>query len=250
MELLSRCAEEGQDMGSAKLQIELKKPNTTPKSSVKRSPSPIPKPTFNPQDTPPPMRNKKKIWVYFKYEFLKTFCYDCGILGHDQTHYPSDSSAAPNIYGPWLRFDNQSDISPPQSSVNLTAPPSSIPAIHCPEFETSSPIYHQSPTPQNPKDNTSLNQSENDTYLTGDNDKTLRVNAATSLSSEKQPIVAGTDAGDSDFLHKGRLESNPKEKRKTRMAACSRAIYTDTLYSGLIETQAQEKARFQEGPCE
>ncbi|PKI78586.1 hypothetical protein CRG98_000963 [Punica granatum] len=44
-------------------------------------------------------------WVYFKYEHLKTFCYDCGILGHDQAHCASETSPNPNLYGPWLRFD-------------------------------------------------------------------------------------------------------------------------------------------------
>ncbi|PKI59541.1 hypothetical protein CRG98_020069 [Punica granatum] len=136
---------------------------------------------------------------------------------------------------------------------------------HCPSVADSGyplpglrnppPIKHRSPTPQNSKDSISFNQPGNDTYLTDDSNNTPRVNAATRMSSEqgeKQSTVTGTDAGDmeakEDFLHMGRLESNPKEKRKVRMAACSQAIYTDTLYSGLIETQAREEARFQEGP--
>ncbi|PKI35497.1 hypothetical protein CRG98_044120 [Punica granatum] len=62
--------------------------------------------------------NRKKgnpTWVFFKYEYLKTLCYDCGILGHDQAHCTSETPAPLNLYGSWLRFDNQMDILPPQA---------------------------------------------------------------------------------------------------------------------------------------
>ncbi|PKI34310.1 hypothetical protein CRG98_045308 [Punica granatum] len=45
-------------------------------------------------------KNGTPTWVYFKYEHLKTFCYDCGILGHEQSHCASETPAPPNLYGP------------------------------------------------------------------------------------------------------------------------------------------------------
>ena len=48
-------------------------------------------------------------WVYFKYERLPTFCYCCGILGHQERECQtirkgSLSSEEDDLqYGPWLR---------------------------------------------------------------------------------------------------------------------------------------------------
>ncbi|PKI38346.1 hypothetical protein CRG98_041257 [Punica granatum] len=59
-------------------------------------------------------KNRTPTWVFFKYEYLKTFCYDCSILGHDQAHCSLETPAPLNLHGPWLRFDNQTDILRPQ----------------------------------------------------------------------------------------------------------------------------------------
>ena len=46
-----------------------------------------------------------KYWVHYKYERLPTFCFLCGIMGHDDKHcqaYPDRQNATPQ-YGDWLR---------------------------------------------------------------------------------------------------------------------------------------------------
>ena len=46
-----------------------------------------------------------KFWVHYKYERLPTFCFLCGIMGHDDKHcqaYPDRQNATPQ-YGDWLR---------------------------------------------------------------------------------------------------------------------------------------------------
>ena len=47
----------------------------------------------------------EKFWVSFKYERLPTFCFLCGILGHDERHCSGNSNnpEAPRQYGDWLR---------------------------------------------------------------------------------------------------------------------------------------------------
>ena len=46
-----------------------------------------------------------KYWVHYKYEWLPTFCYICGLMGHDakHCHVCSDRPNAPHQYGEWLR---------------------------------------------------------------------------------------------------------------------------------------------------
>ncbi|KAK9994434.1 hypothetical protein SO802_024137 [Lithocarpus litseifolius] len=46
-----------------------------------------------------------KFWVSFKYERLPTFCFFCGILGHDERHCSGNSNnpEAHRQYGDWLR---------------------------------------------------------------------------------------------------------------------------------------------------
>ena len=36
----------------------------------------------------------EKFWVSFKYERLPTFCFRCGILGHDERQCPGNSNEA------------------------------------------------------------------------------------------------------------------------------------------------------------
>ncbi|PKI63802.1 hypothetical protein CRG98_015786 [Punica granatum] len=44
-------------------------------------------------------RSGPATWVFFKYEHLKTFCYDCGTLGHDQSHCDLESPAPQTSMG-------------------------------------------------------------------------------------------------------------------------------------------------------
>ncbi|PKI68285.1 hypothetical protein CRG98_011315 [Punica granatum] len=78
----------------------------------------------------------KPTWVYFKYEYLKTFCYDYSTLRHNQAHCQSYVPITPNLYGPWLRFDNQSDLTPPQVSATQIETPAAASETYSPEPES------------------------------------------------------------------------------------------------------------------
>ncbi|PKI67923.1 hypothetical protein CRG98_011519 [Punica granatum] len=88
-------------------------------------------------------KNGSPTWVFFKYEYLKPFCYDCGILGHDQTHCTSKTTAPLNLYGPWLRFDNQTNLLPPQIETSETP----TPPAHYPDPDPSSPTARKGAIP-------------------------------------------------------------------------------------------------------
>jgi len=55
------------------------------------------------------IENINKGWVYFKYERLPTFCYRCGILGHQERECQSvrkwciSTDEEDFQFGPWLR---------------------------------------------------------------------------------------------------------------------------------------------------
>lgn len=56
--------------------------------------------------------NGKNLDITFKYEKLATFCYDCGIIGHEQSSCTLEDPVDLEKFGPWLQFDEQNDISP------------------------------------------------------------------------------------------------------------------------------------------
>ena len=64
----------------------------------------------------------EKFWVSFKYERLPTFCFLCGILGHDERHCLGNSNIpeAHRQYGDWLRANGSLKIGSekPRSSGN------------------------------------------------------------------------------------------------------------------------------------
>nr|POE94158.1 uncharacterized protein CFP56_17489 [Quercus suber] len=45
------------------------------------------------------------LWIPFKFEKLRNFCYGCGRLGHDQCDCP-DKEVISGFYGKWLKADN------------------------------------------------------------------------------------------------------------------------------------------------
>ncbi|PKI45648.1 hypothetical protein CRG98_033964 [Punica granatum] len=190
-------------------------------------------------------KNGKATWVYFKYEHLKTFCYNCGILGHDQSHYMSDSPATLNLYGPWLHFDNQFDIPPPQVSANPTPSLTPTPASLHLDSETPS-LLHRSSTSQKPKYMLSFNFSGSDTNRTEESDNTSRINAPSRMyyeQGQKSSTIAypkkaeGTEEP-KDFLHRGDFRGNPTGKKNLRKPARPISLSTDSLYSRLIEMRA------------
>ena len=50
-------------------------------------------------------KDGEKFWIHFKYERLPTFCFLCGMLGHDDKHcqIPTDQQGTPKQYGECLR---------------------------------------------------------------------------------------------------------------------------------------------------
>ena len=50
-------------------------------------------------------KSGEKFWITFRYERLPTFCYLCGLLGHDDKHCKSysDWQNTPKQYGEWLK---------------------------------------------------------------------------------------------------------------------------------------------------
>jgi len=50
-------------------------------------------------------KDGEKSWIHFRYERLPTFCFLCGMLGHDDKHcqVPTDQQGTPKQYGEWLR---------------------------------------------------------------------------------------------------------------------------------------------------
>lgn len=55
-------------------------------------------------------KNGEVTWVSFEYEKLYTFCYDCGLISHDRGAYSSKDPVDPELYGPWLKYNEKEDI--------------------------------------------------------------------------------------------------------------------------------------------
>ena len=53
-----------------------------------------------------------KYWVHYKYEWLPTFCYICGLMGHDakHCHVCLDRPNATHQYGEWLKAFGTSKV--------------------------------------------------------------------------------------------------------------------------------------------
>nr|POE69611.1 hypothetical protein CFP56_14416 [Quercus suber] len=45
------------------------------------------------------------VWVAFKYERMVSFCFKCGMIGHEAKHYeePGDEEGQEYQYGEWFR---------------------------------------------------------------------------------------------------------------------------------------------------
>ncbi|PKI68139.1 hypothetical protein CRG98_011438 [Punica granatum] len=160
-------------------------------------------------------KRRNPTWVYFKYEHLKTFCYDCGTLEHDQAHCQSDSPVTPNLYGPWLIFDNQSDLTPPQVSATPTETPTTA----------------------------------SDTYSPDGSDNSPHVNAAKGMYYRRLPdfsIVEDPEkaADTTDFLlYRGHV--TPYTSRKEMgWERPTQFINTDSIFSGLVDLQDNIQAQF------
>lgn len=59
-------------------------------------------------------RTGEATWVSFKYEKLSTFCYDCGLIGHDRGACSSEEPVDLDLYGPWIKYDEKEDIPAPK----------------------------------------------------------------------------------------------------------------------------------------
>ncbi|PKI36248.1 hypothetical protein CRG98_043360 [Punica granatum] len=171
-------------------------------------------------------RSGPATWVFFKYEHLKTFCYDCGTIDHEQSHYDSESPAPPNLYGPWLRFDNQSDLLPPQMAEQL-------------------PLIGELANPQK----SPVFDGDNHPALTDANSPLTQYVDSTATVDVEQPTVGNPRRADHsrelDFLHRSDFCPSP---RKNSQASKIQPIFTNTIYSGLIEEQAQVEPHFQSSP--
>ncbi|PKI73958.1 hypothetical protein CRG98_005651 [Punica granatum] len=201
-------------------------------------------------------KNGVTTWVFFKFEHLKTFCYDSGTLRHDQAHCTSDSPTSPNLYGLWLRFDLQSNLLPWQTLSDTAATPlSPIPCLDAqPSSGTFDPIIHRSSIPQNTGNEGRFDSQGYDQTIGSDN--TLAINAtdgmyfdkATNLltvgaSNEDDRGEATTEAS-SEFLHRAEPGFSSKKKTTGRRRE-ARALTMDSLYFRLMEQQAYKETHYQ-----
>ena len=82
-----------------------------------------------------PLSNLNDLWISLKYEKLATFCYNCGIIGHDDSSCIGKTALLCNPHGhyfkasePWLRAESE-DV-PPDVHV---APSPSPPVVQAPD---------------------------------------------------------------------------------------------------------------------
>ncbi|OWM72644.1 hypothetical protein CDL15_Pgr013112 [Punica granatum] len=161
------------------------------------------------------------------------------ILGHDQAHCASETPPNPNLYGPWLRFDPQSDLPPPQATL---IPPENLSLLT--DNNLLDPVTHSRPHCQISisKNSTPDNaQSIKSPPSIGEDNQETR--QSTDLVKELSNVgtACGSDPS-SNFLRRGQLSPRKKTTRTTQNN--SQVICTDTLYSGLIDLQDQAQAHF------
>ncbi|PKI36028.1 hypothetical protein CRG98_043603 [Punica granatum] len=196
-------------------------------------------------------KNGTSTWVYFKYEHVKTSCYDCGILGHEQSHCASETPEPPNLYGPWLRFDNQMDL-PPPLAITAQPLPEPISSLHYPEPDSPTPTSHDRTNPKKLGQEVKLNQSGGKATLSNDNDNSLQPLAIKGRSAHQASAfltVAGSKEAEDDSSFLSRSHGDPnfstRGERAARKVARACSLSIDDLYSGIIYEQAQAKAQFQ-----
>ncbi|PKI77256.1 hypothetical protein CRG98_002377 [Punica granatum] len=124
--------------------------------------------------------------------------------------------------------------------------PTSSSATHTPDFETLSQTHLRVAITQNPGQKDSIETFAIDT--TDENDKANLITTTDGMCYEFLTIgrLGSPSATKEDFLR--RAEPNPNRKKTLRKRGRSQALSTDTLYSKLVEQQAQAKARYQEEP--
>ncbi|PKI46655.1 hypothetical protein CRG98_032997 [Punica granatum] len=188
-------------------------------------------------------KNGSPTWVFFIYEYLKTFCYDCEILGHDQTHCTSEITAPLNLYGPWLRFDNQTDLLPPQIETSETP----TPPAHYPDQDPSSPTARKGAIPQEIEHHISFNQSGETDLHSRDSDNTSPFNASKEKNSAQTRQILTVadskgkkaDSSESSFIRRSCEEGTCFPGRKGIGKPSRTFIQTDSMFSGLMANQEE-----------
>ncbi|PKI47069.1 hypothetical protein CRG98_032545 [Punica granatum] len=211
--------------------------------------------------------NNSASWVYFKYEKLATFCYDCGTLGHEQGNCSSYQPIIPDKYGPWLRHDPKNDLPPPQVSAVPDSPPPNTPSgvtetepncsPHTP-YLSPKPLTHRGDTaPKKPKFKIIFNIPDNLAALAPDFDVQSDTEdgaiAQTPSQSPLPSVYDGEQRNPSELCPRSLLEGEaqkdgPEEEAQGSPSQLGRAWdFTDqqsspmdSLYLGITSSQAHD----------
>ncbi|PKI70039.1 hypothetical protein CRG98_009502 [Punica granatum] len=197
-------------------------------------------------------KNGTSTWVFFKYEYLKTFCYDYGILGHDQAHCTSETPEPLNLYGLWLHFDNQTDLLPPQITANPQMTTTNSFPTQYSESKPPSPTGNRGANPQKIGQQLSLNKFETSPDQSRGSHNMEAINAAGGRNTAQTRAILTVgdskgkeiDTSELSFLRRS-SDGVCVPGRKGKGKASRTFISTDTLYSGLIAEQIQAEAQFQ-----